>query len=200
MTKKEKAQEQEQEEREPIFHTTRMGHTIEILPIPPFLMDKINASIKYPEIPTYEAKTAAGEIEIFPHDETTLESDEDRKAWAAYQSALTAASEAENDIMMRTMMLKGIDVKLSGDAFENWKDEQEYLGLEIPTNKSALKVYYIETEILGNNQDIADIMTKIVEASGVSQEVVANAKEKFRSAVSGETPESIEAETREMDA
>lgn len=193
---KKKAQE---EKKAPDFFTTSMGYKIEINPIPPFLMDKATQGVVYPEKPMYEVETAGGEIEYHPHDETTLANDADRAIWDAYQSALTAAQEQENEGMMRIMLLKGIGVEMQGEAFEDWLEEQEFLGIEVPKGKSARKVHYIESEILGNNDDIAEIMTRIVAASGVSQEVVDSAKESFRAAAFGQSIESIDSETGEME-
>lgn len=109
--------------RKIVTYTTANGHKITIKPVPPFLLDDILSSIKYPDIPTYEVETAGGEIEVHPHDETTLESDADKKAWEQYRADLEAAKEQENDQMMKVMFLKGIDIGLEGERFENWKEE-----------------------------------------------------------------------------
>jgi len=189
-----------QEKSKDIFHTTRNGYKLKIKSIPPHLMDKASKSIEWPEIPMYETETAGGEIEYHPHDETTLETPEDKKAWADYQTALEKAQDDENERMMKVILLKGIDIELKGKKFEDWKEEQEYLGIELPTSKPALKVHYIETEILGDNEDIIEIMSKVIEASGVSPEVVQDAKESFRLAVSGNTLKELEVETGEMES
>lgn len=187
-------------EKAPVKFTTSNGHVITVKSVPPFLLDNILQSVQYPEVPTYEAETASGEKEIHPHDETTLETEKDRQMWEQYKIDLEAAQTRENELMMNTMFLKGLDIDLNTQAFEDWKEEQEFLGQELPTNKAALKVRYISTEILSSLDDLSKIMGLIMEQSGVSEEVVAQALSSFQSAISRVVTGNAETQTGEMAA
>ena len=181
--------------KERIFHTTDRGHTIEIKAVPPFLLDRMNRAVPVPKVPTYTATIAGGEDEIHPHDETTISTDEEKQAWANYQLALENAAQLENENMMKVLIMEGIEVDMSGEQFETWKEKQEYYGLEIPKNKFDLKIYYVETEILSSLADLGEIMYKVMSQSGVAKEVAEQALDSFQAGIQriadSETPVEI---------
>lgn len=166
-------------------YTTTSGHKVKIIGVPPFLMDKVSQQTQYPSVPTYTVTTASGVEETHPHDETTLSTDAEKATWSEYVLALETAKLQENEILMNTMFLKGIEVDLDGPDFQDWVAEQRFLGIALPTEKPALKVDYIKSEILGSVEDITKIMSLIMSQSGVSQEVVDQATASFQSALSG---------------
>lgn len=181
-------------------YTTASGRKITILSVPPFLLDKVMGAVKYPEAPTYKAVTAGGEEELHYHDETTVVTDEEKAAWEKYKRDLENAKLRENELMMNAMFLKGIDVDMSGEHFTDWIEEQEFLGIELPTSKPALKVHYITTEILSDLNDLSKIMGLIMQSSGVAEEVVDAALNSFQGAVSGRTADQPGTETGELEA
>lgn len=166
-------------------YTTSNGVVVEIKSVPPYLLDQLFQQINYPIKPTYSTVTAGGEKEVFEHDETTLETPEDKAIWAKYQAEQAAAELQENELMMNVMLLKGINVDTENGHYHDWLEEQAFLGIKLPESKPALKVQYIKTEVLANPEDIAQLMTLIMAQSGVSEEVVKSATDSFQSAVSG---------------
>jgi hypothetical protein len=179
---------------ETIKYVTANGHEIKILAVPPFLLDKVMGQVRYPAVPTYEAVTASGEKEIHPHDETTLNTPEEKKLWAKYEADLEAAKLHENEMLMNAMFLKGIDVDMDSERFQDWVEEQKYLGIELAQSKPALKVQYISTEILANMSDLSAIMGLIMKQSGVAAEVVDQAIGSFQGAVAGATARNVESQ------
>lgn len=180
-------------------YTTSNGHTVTIQAVPPFLLDKVLGSVKYPDPPTYEAVTAGGEKEIHEHDDTTVQTDEEKAALAKYKRDLANAKLHENEMMMNAMFLKGIEVDMDSVSFQDWVDEQEFLGIELPKGKPALKVHYISTEILGDLNDLTKIMGLIMSKSGVAEEVVAAALNSFQNSVSGITADRAETESGQVE-
>lgn len=163
--------------------TTSRGITIEFLPIPT-LLEKLQAQHKTPEPPTYEIKAATGVTERHAHDETTLESDEDKAAWADYQERLKTATNQFNLALMRLVMLRGIKVELpEGNA---WVEEQEFIGLTVPTEPTERKLHWLETEVLADRNDYMQVIVGVMEASGVPEEVVSQAEATFRGQVVGQ--------------
>ncbi len=157
--------------------TTSRGITIEFLPIPT-LLEKLQAQHPTPEPPTYEVKTAAGPVEKHAHNETTLETDEDKAAWADYQARLKAARDKFNSALMRLVMLRGIKADLpEGNA---WIEEQEFIGLSVPEEPHERKIYWLETEVLANEADYMAAVSGVMEASGVPEEVISEAQASFR--------------------
>ncbi len=167
---------------------TKDGNRIPLRRVAPLLMEKVRQSVKLPTPPTYEVETVGGDIEIHIHDETTLESDEDRAAWAAYQ---TAQAQANNDLMEKILRL--LFAKATGDvvpAGDEWIKEQTYLGVEVPDDPLGRKIHYIQTELLTHTGDIMSFMSAAVALTGLDEEVVEAAEATFRNQVrqAGENP------------
>lgn len=160
--------------------TTSRGIVLEFLPIPA-LLEKLQAQHKLPEPPTYEVKTATGVIEHHTHDETTLETDADKAAWAEYQKNLQEATARLNLGLMRLVMLRGVKVEMpEGEA---WIAEQQFIGLTVPDDPLERKMYWLETEALASANDYAQMLAGVMAASGLSEEVVAQAEATFRGAL-----------------
>lgn len=163
--------------------TTSRGVVLEFLPIPTFL-EKIYIQHPLPQPPTYSVKTVAGAVETHVHDTTTLETDEDRAAWDAYQKNLKDSQEKLNLALMRVVLLRGIKVDLPAD--EGWIQEQAFIGLSVPDDPRERKIYWLETEVLASKEDYAAVVAGVMEASGVPEEAVRQAEETFRGALGGE--------------
>lgn len=161
--------------------TTKAGLELILVPIPPLLLEQVRASVKQPPIPTYATKTAAGNVETFNHNETTLVTDEDKAAWAEYKRLKAEADKLLNERVMRALFLKGIALNMPNDA--EWVQEQEFMGIKVPEHPLERKLHYIQTEILASSEDMVGIMSDIMRLTGVDEEVVKGAEESFRRAV-----------------
>ncbi len=167
---------------------TKDGNRIPLRRVAPILMEKIRKSVTLPSPPTYEVETAGGDIETHIHDETTLETDEDRAAWAAYQIAHAKANEAMIEKILRLLFAKA-----TGDVLppsDDWAKEQAYLGVDVPGDPLERKIHYIQTELLTHTSDIMAFMTAAMALTGVDEEVVESAEATFRHPVrqAGEDP------------
>lgn len=161
--------------------TTRAGVELILVPIPPLLLEQVRASVKYPPVPTYTTKTAAGNEETYKHDETTLTTDEERLAWAEYLAGKKEADRLLNERVMRALFLKGIALTMPTD--NEWVLEQEFMGIKVPDNPLERKLHYISTELVSTSEDMVGIMSEIMRLTGVDEAVVKNAEESFRRAV-----------------
>ncbi len=160
---------------------TKDGNRIPLRRVAPLLMEKVRQSVKLPTPPTYEVETVGGDIEIHVHDETTLETDEDRAAWAAYQ---TAQAQANGDLMEKILRL--LFAKATGDvvpAGDGWVEEQTYFGIAVPDDPMERKIHYIQTELLTHSDDISSFMLAAMGLVGVGNEVIRAAEETFRNPV-----------------
>jgi len=167
------------------------GHKLTLLPVSPFLVDKAMATVNVagPEPPTYTAVTAAGVEEVHPHDETTLETDEDRRAWAEYLEQKRAAEQARQESLIRILFVKGIEVNIPKNG---WVEEQQFFGIDVPKNPLELKVHFISTEVLHSLDDMLALMGDIMELSGVSREAIEVASESFLGEMEGHTAQQAE--------
>ena len=140
--------------------------------------------------PTYKLVAAGGAVQTFAHDETTLESEEAKAAWAKYKDA-TARLEAEKAAKRnRLWFMGGFDFALPEDG---WAEEQaEIYGIEVPADPVERRWHYIQTVVLQCPEDIMQALQAITELSfaGVkTKEEVAAMVDSFRSSLQGQTAE-----------
>lgn len=158
--------------------TTSRGFEITFKPIPQMLIDRVRTLHKQPEPPFYEVKTVSGAVEKHAHDETTLETDADRAAWAEYQKQIADTNEKTNRAFMRLVFLRGVEIEMPQD--DTWAREQKLLGIEIPDDPLERKLHWIETEVVATIADAEHITRGALEASGIPQEALAQADATFR--------------------
>lgn len=190
--------------------TTSRGVTVEFIGIAP-LLDKLEAQrLKtLPKPPTYTPPTAAGFVpQPIPHHhykikvsekneegieqeiekwDSTLETDEDRANWNAYQDQLKAAQAAYTKTFARTVLLRG--VKVDRPASDDWIKEQEFMGYEVPEDPFERHYYWLETEVVTTKEELEQIVMGVLAASGVSEEVISDMEESFRSELGRSTAE-----------
>jgi len=180
----------------PETFTTSTGVELILKPISPLLAGKVRTSVIWPEKPTYQAKTVSGEIEEHPHDETTLETDEDKAAWLKYLLATAQAEGELNERISKMLFKRGIDYKtLKLPKNESWIAEQEDMGITVPDDPLQRKMHYVETELLASKEEIKSLILRLMAMSGVDEEVIAAAERSFRGEVEGEAagePEDLE--------
>lgn len=163
---------------------TSSGVELKINSISPMLIDRVNQSIPVPPVPTYEAKTITGEVEIHEHDLTTLDTPEAQKEWAEYEKALAERSSLVTQRMLDVFILRGLDIELPED--DSWAEDQVFLGIDVPTDERALKIHYVLTEVLQTASDLTGLTSAVMAKTGVSPEVLANVEASFRRTVEGE--------------
>ena len=169
------------------------GKKLTVQSINPLLMQKINdATGDKPEPPTYKAETAGGGFEILTHDETTLQTDEEKAAWAAYQAGMAKWNQERNKRFMRVFFSRGVKLDLDAAAFDRWAREMKYLGVNVPEGDPddpevyiERQVMYVETELIGHPNDMITIMKEVMTLSGIDEAEVAAATRMFRRAVEG---------------
>jgi hypothetical protein len=167
---------------------TSTGVELILKPISPVLRAKVIAGVEQPEKPTYESKTVGGGIEIHPHDATTIETDEEKAAWAAYLDAQAKAEAEVNERVAKLMWTRGIDwdaLELPED--ESWVAQQEELGVTVPEKERERKMHYAETELLSDPDEIKLLILSIMGMTGISEEVLKAVEALFRGEVEGAT-------------
>lgn len=165
---------------------TASGHTIQIKPLSPFLLDKLNTAFPVPEPPTYEIETASGDIEIHVHDEETLETDEDKQAWEEYSIEFNRVAKEKNDASIRIFIDQGVTLPEEIlPEIEHWKELLVSCGMPVPESAIDQKVEFVKDIILTNPDDIMLVMSEVVKLSGVSEKLVRQAEDSFRDQVEG---------------
>lgn len=142
--------------------------------------------LRDPDPPTYTV-TAAGGVEMtFPHDETTLQTDEDRAAWAEYERQCEV-QELRRRLETARFLYYSV-VTDEPEPVEKWRFEFALWGLEPPDpgDKIGFKVRWIEEEICGGDtEDSASLLLQCYTLSGMNQEMLRQIESFFRNALEG---------------
>lgn len=156
-------------------YVTARGVKIEFLPIPRAIQ-KFQMSHSQPEPPQYEIKTATGIVEKHPHNETTLETDADKAAWAEYQKQLSDF----NEKFLRICFVRG--VRVHADMNE-WIAEQKALDIPVAEDVTERKVEWITDWVLATREDYQQVLLGVMRASEVPEDLLKQIEGLFRGQV-----------------
>ena len=144
-----------------------------------------------PDVPTYEAKTVAGEVEIHKHvvkyDKegnlvgTTLNGDEEWAMWREYQEARSKAIGDRMENAVKFLMCQCVDY--DPPPVGDWSLDFAAWGLEPPDaeDKQAHKLFWIENELLPDPDDLARLVSRLYVLGGiVGEDQAANLERFFR--------------------
>ncbi len=183
-------------------YTTERGIKIGIMPIP-LLLDKIREAHGGPAVPTYTEQVAGGEQEVeldakmmaAAKEHNTEWYNEHREAWEAYQELGAASETVLNQKLLDAISLKAVRVDMPKD--DEWIEEQEFLGLDVPTSPAAQRAHFVQTEVMGGSDDMLRILA-IASGAEVSEEVLAQASDSFRGYLQENLAEGLEDQIRSM--
>jgi hypothetical protein len=173
---------------------TVAGRSVELRPVSGRMINEIQVSTRRKALangaklnpPTYKTKTAAGVEEEFPHDETTLETEEDKAAWAEYRKAVL---DLETEIVSRTNAYIISEGVVLDSIPDEWFEKREWLGLETPESRLDQRLLYIEEEMLPTSEDMIRAMQAIMHLTARGdkdmEERLADLDELFRRALEG---------------
>lgn len=121
---------------------------IKINPVSMVDMMEIRASIeseyrenKEPlDVPTYQV-AVGDEFQPHDHNETTLETDEDRAAWDAY---IDANERLDTEVALYTtkyLLVEGIEIDWK--LFKDWEAKKKKYKIRIPEDEDDKKIYFL---------------------------------------------------------
>lgn len=177
-------------------YVSSRGTAVHFYPMPPLLMEKIEVGVEAeygprPEPPTYTIKTAVGENEAHSHTKNTLETDEDKAAWAAYEDELAIWESELSRRVLRAIQVECIKPADPDDV--DWMEKQTFLGIPIPEGKFQRHLHWIETEFIGSNDDVMACMAVPMRLAGVPDEEMAAAEKLFRDSISEKADRTVAA-------
>ena len=170
------------------FTAASTGRTLQLKKVPLRYVIEIaqRKDLLDPDPPTYEAIGAGGVTLTFSHDETTLESDADFKAWKQYQDLLAVQS-ARRQMELASFLFYTCVVD-DPAPIEEWAFDFDMWGLTPPDpeDKKSFKVRWIEEEICGGDPgDAAALLMRCYSLSGIDTEAIKRVESFFRSALAG---------------
>lgn len=179
---------------------TSTGVALTLVGVSPMLIAKLQSVGKEPEVPTrkmaLDFDLAEGDEPTYQEEPLTaedLQDEDERRRWAAYVKQRDALNTERNDRFVKAIFAKGVKVDMT--RIDQWKEEMEYFGIDIPTHPLDLKVEYIQTEAIGNAQDMVNVITGVLGQSGVQEEDLAEVKNMFQRSVRRDAPgETIDTE------
>lgn len=179
------------------FYETKRGHRVKVQSFPHLLPGKVQVAAEkkakelFPAVvPTYDEPLMGGGVQTFEHDDKSVEGNpEAEKALAQYRNNLRQQTAYVNEKMMQFYIITGTDVQLPED--NSWREQQEFFGIEIPTNKTELLYHYITTEVITDARELMSLVERIMEEAGLDADVLSAARETFRG-VLGEGENSTE--------
>ncbi len=161
---------------------TSGGKEIELTLVPPLQAQMARDAAEKEAIQLYGKATRptyrTAMDEELPHDETTLETDEDRAAWKKYLETQGKIDAHVGQASMRFFLFYGVNA--DPDADTSWEKRQRAFKIEIPEDDIERKIHYIQTELIFSASDIQEITTRLMTMSGVRPEAVEAAVSSFR--------------------
>jgi hypothetical protein len=153
------------------YYTTINGVDIEIRAVSIMEMNLAEAGLRAEYLargepldpPTYRVDLAGGGYQEFPHDETTLRTDEEKAAWEKHQEALARYTAETNRLRGEIMLEDGIAFELPKDT--RWIEKQKRRHIQIPDEPDKLRQHYLETELLKTPEDAQNIVIAILKLS-----------------------------------
>lgn len=180
-----------------VVTTTSSGWEIECMPVADLLLRTGQNLVEPdpPDPPTYTITGAGGETDERAYDQEAIDdpntSDEDREKWTVYLEAkadydakMAAVEQKRNEMRGRFMALRGVKVRNLPDDLDTWAEEQRVLfGFEIADDglphDAALRLAFIDNEVIRTQTDGAKITAGIMRASGLAQEALDSVEATF---------------------
>ena len=175
--------------------TNSAGRTFDMDGLSPFIMSVIEKAVKaewekagkvLPQKPTYEVKSFTGTA-TFDHNESTLKTDEDKKAWADY---LVAEEAFQGELFNKRLQAAVQCVRCEPMKDKHWLSRMKMLKVPLPEDSAELLELYVSTEVIRSWQDTFELIGAAVSAANIiREEVVEAAEDSFRRDLSGEGAE-----------
>lgn len=185
-------------------YTTKRGRKLRFIGIQG-LLDRFYASHSEPAPPTYEVQALGGRVEYHPltdvQDRSSL-SDDERAQIAEYEKRLLQYNDKTTGEFINLILRRGVDIGIDGDGWA--KEQKESFGIDVPDDPDKRKLHYINTEVLYGNpdevkEDILEIISGVMVASGIDKERVAELQAIFRDKVGLDTAGRIGDKSRALD-
>lgn len=163
------------------LYTTKNGIEIRLSQVDPLFIQTVSRSVTIPEVPTYEAKTYSGRIEIHKFDEKAAkQTPGGEEIWANYTRELTEATNEQNDRVLRAIFLDGT-VRPENWFDPKWFKRMQIVGVDLPDDEDELWVFYLMSSL--SQEDILGLSASIIRLTGVPEEMIEAAEEIFRESV-----------------
>jgi hypothetical protein len=166
--------------------TTSEGLVVPLRRVARRHVERVRAKHVIPDPPTYSFEAAGGVTVTKDHDETTLESPEDHKAWNEYRAARLEAIMAQEAEIAKFLIFNC--VAMDPPPVKEWSVDFGMWDIEPPDDSDplAFKLEWFESEVMVNDQDSSKILARLYEMGGlVDSDQVTEMESFFRAVLEG---------------
>lgn len=166
----------------PDIFTTSTGEKVRFIGLNQQRLEVLRNAGKLPPVPQRVMITDFGGEQKEDLTENDLQNDEEKILWQEYIEKKKAVENKRDENVMKYTFTSGFEVlDLTDEKLNEWKQEEEEVwGNEVPGNRVDILLQYINTRIIGNNNDYAEVMAGIMERTGVPPEMLDELRESFR--------------------
>lgn len=177
----------------PDVFTTSLGVKVRFIGLNQQRMETLRNAGTMPSVPYREMMTDFGAAQKEPLTADDLQTVEEEEQWREYVEKRDAIEKKRDENVMKYTFTSGFEILgVTDEQIDEWKEEQAVWGLEVPDNKIDVKFQYINTYVIGNNDDFAEIMAGIMERTGVPGERLDELRSTFRNQVRRDTPREVD--------
>lgn len=159
------------------------GYVLEVSPISPLAPQAIENQHKKqnpePARPTYTVEAAGGVVETHLHDETTLETEEEKSVYLTWKQKHSEWQASLMQKVIRMFLLKGVKLVLTKEQEEELELETLLLGIDLPASKLERELFYLEMFVVNTQQKLELVMQTVLSETGVKQEALEQAESLF---------------------
>ena len=147
--------------------------TIEYQSIPPLAIPAINQNYEKnnpkPEKPQYKVEAAGGVVLWMDHDETTVETDEEKELLNKYLKDNFEWQKGLTEKITLLFLLEGIEIRASKKLKKQWHNRLERYYDLTDLEEDDLHLLYLQTFIFKTSQEIEAATKTIMSLTGVSE-------------------------------
>lgn len=147
--------------------TLSSGVKIRIVPLPPLLIEVVDAQFPEPPIP---------EVEVEVHGKKVMQSNPDDPDYIG-QKAKVASDRGY--AMADLCLLKGVEVTMPKD--ESWLEELRLIGIKVGDSKAHKRLAYLRSVAVATLDDLTGVTSRVLAMSGVSPQAMDEAAKSLRS-------------------
>jgi hypothetical protein len=146
----------------PDFFVNSRGIKVQCLPVEPQYVDKLRERVQREfrdrgepvDAPTYEIEVLGGGKKTVPHDEKSVQTDEEKALWQAHVEVTNRLTNEMTRRVVKALIARGV----ANEPTPEWITEQELLGFDLPTDPLRLKIDYAESELIVKAPDVQELM------------------------------------------
>jgi hypothetical protein len=158
-------------------------YNLEVKAISPLLQQSIETKYRKenpePKVPTYTVEAAGGIVETFEHNETTVDTAEEKAEYKKWKDAHDVWSAGLVQRIVRMFLLRGLNLKLTSEQVEELEIETDLLGFTVPTNERERNLFWLETFIVDSQEKLETVMQEVLGQTGIKQEALSEAESLF---------------------